>query len=59
MSLITRRRLFSQAGDMALGLCAASSPLLAGCTQAAAVTAAPATKTVINRAHGCRVRSLV
>ena len=59
MRHMTRRRFFSNAGDMALGLCTASSPLLAGCTQAAAVTTAPATKTVIIRAHGSRVRSLV
>jgi hypothetical protein len=31
---ITRRRLFAQAGEMALGFSAASSPLLAGCTAA-------------------------
>ena len=42
-SQITRRRLFAKAGDVALGICAASSPFLAGCTQAAPTTAVPIT----------------
>jgi hypothetical protein len=37
---ITRRRLFAQAGEMALGFSAASSPLLAGCTESAPTAAA-------------------
>jgi hypothetical protein len=40
-TLLTRRRLFSKASDMALGLYAASTSLTAGCTQAAPITAAP------------------
>jgi hypothetical protein len=38
---LTRRRLLSNAGQLALGICGASSPLLPGCTQAAPTKAVP------------------
>jgi hypothetical protein len=41
VSAMTRRRLCSQAGEVALALYAASSPLFAGCTQAASSRAVP------------------
>jgi hypothetical protein len=41
VSLLTRRRFVSSAGNMALGFYAAAGPLLAGCTQAAPNTADP------------------
>jgi hypothetical protein len=43
VSLLSRRRFFSRAGNLAVGLYAASSPLLAGCAQAAPITASPPT----------------
>ena len=41
MTHITRRRFFAQAGKMALGFSAVSSPLVAGCAQPAPTPAAP------------------
>jgi hypothetical protein len=43
VNAITRRRFCSQAGEVALAFYTASSPLLAGCTQAAPITARPIT----------------
>ena len=45
MSQLTRRRFLLNTSEMALGICAASSPLLAGCTQAAPEAAVPITAT--------------
>jgi hypothetical protein len=50
VSAITRRRFFSQAGEVALASYTASSPLLAGCRQATPITATPITATPITAA---------